>query len=303
MDRIKPEFPGSPAARARGRRLKAPQLTIAVPNKGRMRDPSFKLLEDIGIKARPNGDRQLIVPTSKPDVKLLLSRMSDIPLMVERGAANLGFTGKDCIAERGSKVDVLLDLDYGICKVAVAAPNRVKRPKSIATALPNITAKFCQENGWDTEIVRLDGALETAPKLRIAEAIVDQVETGITLAENKLRILKVIMETRMCMIGVKDFLRRDDLVEQTMTICVLAKGIMDARMRVMLRVNASTDDIRDLIANHLPAMKSPDVARLACGGYSLAAAVPKKGIEDLVLRLKALGGTDIVINEINMIVA
>jgi len=302
--RTKPEFPGSESARAAAKRvLKKRELVIAVPNKGRMQGPCFQLLEDVGIKAKPNGDRQLIVPTSEPGVKLLLSRMSDIPLMLERGAADIGFTGKDCVAERGSKVDTFLDLDFGVCKVALAAPRGVRKPESIATALPNITAGYCRKRGWNPEIVKLEGALESAPRLGIAQAIVDQVETGITLAENKLRVIDVIMESRMCIIGVNDSFRGSGLTEPVITITMLAQGRMDARMRMLLKVNAADAGVRDVLVNALPAMKSPNVTPLAGGGFSLEAAVPRKGYEALVVKLRKLGGTDIVVSDIKMLVA
>jgi ATP phosphoribosyltransferase len=283
------------------KRMRKNELTIALPNKGRIQPPSLQLLEDIGIRARVNGGRELEVPTSKPGVRVLFARAQDIPLFVERGAADLGMTGKDCIAERGSRVEQLLDLDFGACKVALAAPRGVKVPKTIATALPNMAAAYCAGRGWDTRIVQLGGALESAPRLGIAEAIVDQVETGATLRENRLRVLDVIMESRMCLIGNAGSAEAKAGAIRDMVM--LARGIMDARKRVLLKLNAAGAEARDRLARALPAMKSPDVTELACGGFSLLAAVPRKGLEELVVKLKGLGATDIVVSAIQMLVS
>jgi len=282
------------------KQLRKGELTIALPNKGRIQPPCLKLLEDVGIRARMNGGRELEVPTNKPGVKLLFARAQDIPLFVEMGAADLGMTGKDCVAERGAEVQQLLDLDFGACRVALAAPRGVKKPKSIATALPNISAAYCRKKGWDARIVQLGGALESAPRLGIADAIVDQVETGTTLKENQLRVLEVIMESRMCLIG--NAKSADTKAGAIGDLVLLARGIMDARTRVLLKLNAAGTDVRDRLAGALPAMKSPDVTQLACGGFSLLAAVPRKGLEELVVELKKLGATDIVVSTIQMLV-
>ena len=286
-------------------------MTIAVPNKGRVREPSFRLLEDIGIKADMNDERRLILPTSRPGVRVLLARSMDIPLYVVRGVADLGIAGEDAMAERGIRVGSppwpggpsvanLLPLDFGACKVALAAPRGVKTPKSIATALPRITAEYCRKTGINADIIVLQGALEVAPRLGIAEAIVDQVATGTTLRENGLRILDTIMETRICLIGNPDSLKTKKKETDRIALCV--QGVLEARKRVFLRVNAATDAVRDMVVKLLPAMKSPDVGLLASGGYTVAAAVPKRGLEDLVMELKSAGGSGIVVEALKLII-
>ena len=288
------------------------EVTIAVPNKGRVKEPSFRLLEDIGIKADMNDERRLIMPTSQPGVRILLARSMDIPLYVVRGAADLGIGGEDALAERGvisgsppwpggPSVVKLLPLDFGGCKVALAAPGGVKTPGSIATALPGITRAYCRKKGINPDIVVMQGALEAAPKLGMAEAIVDQVATGTTLRENGLRVLDVIMETRMYLIGNPVSVKgKAEAIDQ---IVLLAQGVLEARKRVFLRVNAATDAIRDALVKLLPAMKSPDVGLLASGGYTVAAAVPKRGLEDLVMELKSAGGSGILVEALKLIIS
>jgi ATP phosphoribosyltransferase len=275
-------------------------LVIAVPNKGRVKEPSFRLLEEVGIKANLADERRLILPTSRQGVSVLLVRSMDIPLMVERGVADIGIAGQDAIAERGSKVEELVPLDFGSCKVALAAPRNVRIPKAIATALPRITERYCKGKHLKADIVELQGALESAPLLGIADSIVDQVATGTTLRENKLRILDVIMETRIFLIGNRISMKQKSAQIDQIALCV--QGVLEAKKRMYLRLNAATDEIRDRIAGILPAMRSPDISDLVDGGYVLAAAVPKKGIEDLVVRLKAAGGSDIIVEQLKMII-
>lgn len=283
------------------------EVTIAVPNKGRVKEPSFQLLEDAGMKPVGGGDRKLSAPTSRPGVRLLLAGAMDIPLFVARGAADIGIAGDDAVAEcglytssckwvRDRDLAVLLELDFGACKVALAAPPRVREPESIATTMPNLASRYCR----NAKIIRLQGALETAPMFGIADAIVDQVDTGTTLRENGLRILKVLMESRMRLFANPESLKRKKPEIDRIKLCL--EAVIEARKRLMVRVNAATDLVRAALVKILPAMKSPDVSPLVGGGYALTAAVPKKGIEDLVVALKGSGGSDIVVTEPRLIV-
>ncbi len=281
-------------------------MTIAVPNKGRMREPLFRLLEDAGMKALGGDDRKLIVPTSRAGVRLLLARAMDIPLFVARGAADIGIAGDDAVAECGlcttpswgriRDLAVVMELDFGACKVALAAPPRIREPESIATTMPNLAERYCRS----AKIIRLQGALETAPFFRIAEAIVDQVDTGTTLRENGLRILKVLMESRVRLLANPASLKSRKPEIDRIELCL--RAVIEARKRLMVRVNAATDLIRDELVKILPALKNPDVSPIVGGGYALTAAVPEKGIEDLVVALKGNGGSGIVVTEPRLIV-
>lgn len=271
-----------------------------MPNKGRLKEPAFKLLEEVGIKPSNGNERKLLVPTSDPGVRILMARCMDIPLMVERRAADLGIAGQDIIAERRSKVRELLKLDFGSCTVALAAPEGIEKPKSIATALPNVTADFCKRKGLDAEIIELSGALESVPELGIAEAIVDQVVTGDTLAENRLRILDSIMQSSVYLIGNYQSLEMNEEECYRVELCV--KAVLEARNRLFLEVNAETAEIRDALIELLPAMKRPNLSDLTDGGYVVGAAVPRKGLMDLIVNLKAAGGTDIIVGPLKMVI-
>lgn len=277
-------------------------LTIAIPNKGRMKPPVLDLLKQIGYRVHGDNNRQLILPTERAGARVLLARAMDIPLMVERRAADIGITGQDTVAERDSAVEQVLELGFSKCKVVLAAPESVENPKSIATALPRITSAFCLREGLTADIITMQGALESAPGLGIAEAIVDQMESGTTLRENNLHVISVIMETQAVLIanGVALDERRAEIDE----IVLVTNGLMAANERVTIKVNAATLEIRDLLLGIIPAMKSPDLTPLADeGAVSLFAAVPRKGLEGLIVRVRKAGGTDIIVEEPKLIIA
>ncbi len=191
-------------------------------------------------------------------------------------------------------------MDFGACKVALAAMKQVTKPRSIATALPNITASYCKEKGLDAEIIELDGSLEFAPKLGLSEAIVDQVVSGDTLSENNLEILDVLMESQVFLVANKESLdlKKDEIYR----IVLSMKGVLESRKRLLLQVNAKNGEICNTLVEILPAMKSPNVSPIAEGGFSLAAAIPKSGLTDLVAQLKQAGGTDIVVCPLKMVI-
>lgn len=278
-------------------------LTIAIANKGRTQQPALRLLFEAGIEVRQDRERSLLVPTSRRDVRVLLARIMDIPLLVERRAADLGITGDDALAERGSRVNRLLPLDFGGCKIALAAPQSMTRRRvhSIATSLPNITRRFCRTAGLDADILRMDGALESAPRLGVADAIVDHVESGDTLRENHLRVLEVIMESSMCLVA--NCVSVHQKAPEIGGLVLMLQGIMDAKGRVVLKLNAPDPKTRDRLLVVIPAMKSPDVSPLAQpGAFSILAAVPRQGLEALIVKLRRLGGTDIFWQKLDGIV-
>ncbi len=129
-----------------------PALKIAVPNKGRLMEETLDLLRDVGLRIPRTTDRTLIANTNGGKYQVLFARAADIPEFVELGAADVGVTGLDLIEETGCKVEKLLDLKYGQCKLVVAAPEhsgissiaKVPAGAWVATALPNLTLKYLE---------------------------------------------------------------------------------------------------------------------------------------------------------------
>lgn len=182
-------------------------LSIAVPNKGRLKEPSTQLLRDAGL-AFEITDRALSVPVRNADVELLFVRTEDIPELVSDGVARLGITGIDLLAERGIELETLVELGYGHCALAVAVPEDSPVEKidelaglRVATAHPSLTAQFFAERAMEVTVVPLRGSVEVATKLGVAEAIVDLVSTGSTLKVNGLRRIATVFDSQAVLVA------------------------------------------------------------------------------------------------------
>jgi ATP phosphoribosyltransferase len=168
-------------------------LTLALP-KGRLLDPALDLLRELGVDSVDAESRRLIFTDEAHGLKLLLLKPADIPAYVTYGAADLGIVGKDILAEQAPDVYEPLDLGFGFCRLVVAEPRELWErddPSTwswvrVATKYPRMTEAYFSERGVQVEIVRLDGSIELAPLVGLAERIVDLVQSGETLRANGL---------------------------------------------------------------------------------------------------------------------
>lgn len=173
-------------------------LNIALP-KGRLGDAVYKRLASIGYECPLYFDnsRKLVIENEEAGVRYFLVKPSDVDIYVEHGAADVGVVGKDILLESGSDVYELLDLGLGKCRVAVAGPNDYIEDTAstlrVATKYVNITKRYYAALSRDIEIIKLNGSIELAPLLGLSDVIVDIVETGSTLRENNMRVLREIM--------------------------------------------------------------------------------------------------------------
>lgn len=165
-------------------------LTIAMP-KGRIFNDAVKLLSQAGFQLPPEFDdsRKLILDVPEENFRFILAKPMDVATYVEHGVADLGIAGKDVLLEEDRDVYELLDLKISACYLAVAGLPNTKMndiaPK-IATKYPKIAATYFREQGEQVEIIKLNGSIELAPLIGLADRIVDIVSTGRTLKENGL---------------------------------------------------------------------------------------------------------------------
>src|SRR5699024_8503416 len=176
-------------------------LRIAIQKSGRLTEKTIGLLKGIGLRF-DDYKHNLMVKCRNFDVELLLIRDDDIPEYVQDGVCDLGFVGANVTAETGASISVLRDLDYGTCRLALAARKNGNiqstadlHGKTIATSYPRLTQSFLDEKNIDAKIVTISGAVEIAPRLKIAAAICDLVSTGNTLKANGLEELDTILES------------------------------------------------------------------------------------------------------------
>jgi len=178
------------------------KIRIAIPNKGRIKQPTLDALDMAGITILEE-KRTYVSKTSDPRFEAIFARANDIPVYVHYGAVDLGITGHDLILEREADVLELVDLEFGKATLIVAVPesspiktvNDVRTLTRIATEYPNITRKYFERQGKQVEVLEVSGTTELAPKLGLAQIIVDITSTGETLRKNKLRIIGTILET------------------------------------------------------------------------------------------------------------
>lgn len=183
-------------------------LNVALP-KGRLGDKVYRLFKAAGYDcaAMEQDDRRLVLTDEKGDMSYLLVKPSDVAIYVEHGAADVGVVGKDVLLEGGSDVYELLDLGFGKCRMAEAAPVGFRedrqRPLRVATKYPAIARRFYAAQSREIEIIKLNGSIELAPLLGLSDVIVDIVETGTTLRENGLSVVSTIMDVSARLIAAR----------------------------------------------------------------------------------------------------
>ena len=190
-------------------------LNIALP-KGRLGETVYDLFERAGFDCPSikEKSRKLIFENEKTGVRFFWVKPSDVPIYVERGAADLGVAGKDIILEYSPDVYELLDLKLGKCRMAVAAKKDFHDDNTktlrVATKFPNIASEYYEKIGRDIDIIKLNGSIELAPILGLSDVIVDIVETGTTLRENDLEVKAEILPISARLIANKSSFRFAD---------------------------------------------------------------------------------------------
>lgn len=175
-------------------------LRIAL-TKGRLERDTVAMFERIGFDctAVHEKGRKLILPIGDNQFEVVLAKAADVITYVEHGVCDLGVVGKDTIIENGSSFYEVLDLGFGKCKFALAAPKGTDfysgyASKTIATKYPNVARSFFEGKGMDVKIIKIEGSVELAPLLGLSDAIIDIVETGSTLKENGLEVIEKVCD-------------------------------------------------------------------------------------------------------------
>ncbi len=163
--------------------------------KGRIEKKAIEILQKAGYDCDELLDkgRKLVFKIENADIEVVLAKAADVITYIEHGVCDVGIVGEDTIMEHGKWFHELLDLNFGKCKFALAGIKGKNfyegyTHKVIASKYPNVTKNFFKNKGLDVEIVKIEGSVELAPILNLADAIVDIVETGSTLRENGLDV-------------------------------------------------------------------------------------------------------------------
>ena len=283
------------------------RLRLAVPNKGRLVEPTVALLRDAGLVFEEH-ERSLVARVRNFDLDILFVRTNDVIEFVGDGVADLGITGEDLLAETGAELPRLRSLGYGQCRLAAAVPADSQLSSvddlaglRVATAHPNTARRFFERAGIAVDVVSISGAVEVAPRLGLAEAIVDLVSTGSTLVMNGLRPIADVLESQAILIANPT--ARIDRAPAIDAVDTMLSAVLAARDRKYLMMNAPSARLHELEAL-LPGLESPSVIPLAHEGMiAIHAVVGADDVWSLLPRLKAAGASGILVLPIEKIVA
>jgi len=283
------------------------RLRLAVPNKGRLVEPTLRLLHDAGLIFEEH-DRSLVARVSNYALDILFVRTNDVIEFVGDGVADLGVTGIDLLAETAAELPTVRALGYGRCRLAAAVPtdSAVRTIDElaglrVATAHPNTARRFFAERQIEVEVIPISGAVEVAPRLGLAEAIVDLVSTGSTLVMNGLRQVGDVLASEAILVAnpAAQVDRADDLA----AIDTMLSSVIAARGQRYVMMNAPGVKLAEL-TGILPGLNSPSVIPLAHGGMiAIHAVVEADAVWGLLPRLKAAGASGILVLPIEKIVA
>lgn len=274
-------------------------IKLAIP-KGRMYDGVSKLMSDAGIRIRTSS-RDYRPTLSLPgfDVKILKPRA--VIEMLNMGARDLGFAGEDWVREDDADLVELLDTGLDRVRLVAAVPERsdenelLNRENAIvASEYVNLTQRWIDAKGYSARLIRSYGATEVLPP-EDADCIIDNTATGATLEANNLRIIDELMVSTTRLYASKSAMENPVKREQIERYTLLIRSVLEARVRVMLELNVSNENLAGVI-EVLPCMRTPTVAPMHNDdGFAVKVAVPREQLTQVIPLIRERGGTDIIV--------
>lgn len=275
-------------------------MRIAVPNKGSLSEPAVAMLRESGYRVRRDA-KELVVTDTDNGVEFFYLRPRDVAVYVGQGQVDAGVTGRDLLLDSGSPAQEVMSLGFGRSTFRFAA-----RPgplggvgdlvgHRVATSYPGLVRAHLAEHGLDTEVVRLDGAVETAITLGVADVIADVVETGTTLRNQGLEVFgDPILRSEAVLITDPTSTEREaiDVLHRRLT------GVVTAREYVMLDYDCPASLV-DRAVELTPGLESPTVSALHDAGWNaVRAMVPRGRTNQIMDELYDLGARAILVTEI-----
>lgn len=274
-------------------------LRIAVQSKGRLYEDTMALLQEAGVKVG-SSKRTLLVQSFNFPLEVLFLRDDDIPQTVASGVADIGVVGENEFVERQEDAEVVKRLGFSKCRLSLAIPKSVDYPgtqwfdgKTIATSYPAILRQFMERTGVRMNMHVIQGSVEIAPGIGLADGIFDIVSSGSTLVSNNLREVEVVMQSEALLIGNKSLTPEKTAILQQLLFRIDAVKAAEDKKYVLM--NAPTGRVADIIGV-LPGIKSPTVMPLATDGWSsIHTVLDEKRFWEIIGQLKALGAEGILV--------
>jgi ATP phosphoribosyltransferase len=276
-------------------------LRIAVPNKGTLSAPAAAMLREAGYRQRTD-ERDLVCRDDDNDVEFFYLRPRDIATYVGSGELDLGITGRDLLIDAGAAAEEVLDLDFGGATFRFAAPPETLPDvgalggRRIATAYPGIVQQYLTERGIAADVISLDGAVENAVRLGVADVIADVVSTGATLRQAGLVTVgePILRSSALLIRGVGG--PNNGPVTQLVR---RLQGVLVARRYVMLAYDVRLDSLEKASAL-TPGIESPTVSPLQREGWvAVQAMVPRTDVHRVMDELYDLGARAILVTDIH----
>jgi ATP phosphoribosyltransferase len=271
-------------------------LRIGIPSKGRLAEMASELLIEAGLKFRRQ-ERSLFARVRDMPIEITFLRTDDIPVLCAEGAIDMGITGGDLLDETGVDLTTRLALGMGNWRLAICVleDSKIKRPADlancrIATSFPNVTQKYLDKHKVTAHVVQLTGSVEVMITLGIADAIVDLVETGSTLAANRLTVLDELGRYESVLVQ-NPATTRTQLADRFVR---RLEGIVIARSYSMLEYNVPETKLAEA-EKMTPGFESPTISKLEeAGWFAVRAMVKQTEVIEIMERLDALGATAIL---------
>ncbi|QCE42842.1 ATP phosphoribosyltransferase [Psychroserpens sp. NJDZ02] len=282
------------------------KLKIAVQKSGRLNEDSMRILKEVGI-AIDNGKDQLKASAKNFPLEIFYLRNGDIPQYLKDGVVDVAIIGENVLIEKGNGITISEKLGFSTCKVSVAVPKGVKynsvkdlEGKRIATSYPNTVNQFLEKNGVTANLHIINGSVEIAPNIGLADAIVDIVSSGSTLFKNGLKEAEVILKSE-AVLAVSPQIS-DDNQAILDKLQFRLQSVLKARQSRYVLLNAPNNKVDDII-NILPGMKSPTVLPLAQEGWSsIHSVINKNDFWEIIDELKLNGAEGILVCPIDNMV-
>ncbi|SNY99858.1 ATP phosphoribosyltransferase [Flagellimonas pacifica] len=282
------------------------RIRIAVQKSGRLNEDSLKILKDCGISI-DNGKDQLKATARNFPLEVFYLRNGDIPQYLRDGVVDIAIIGENVLVEKGSDIDTKEKLNFSKCRVCLAVPKGMKynsvkdlEGKRIATSYPNTVKGYLESKGVSADLHIINGSVEIAPNIGLADGICDIVSSGSTLFKNNLKEVEVILKSEAVLaISPQISEERIEILEK---LRFRIKSVLQARQNKYVLLNAPNNKLDEIISI-LPGMRSPTVLPLAEEGWSsVHTVINRDTFWEVIDELKQAGAEGILVCPIEKMV-
>lgn len=281
-------------------------IRLAVQKSGRLNEDSLRLIKDCGISI-DNGKDQLKAAARNFPMEVFFLRNGDIPQYLRDGVVDLAILGENLLAEKGTDLEVIEPLGFSKCRVSIAVPKGTAfkgvqdlEGKRIATSYPNTVKTFLKENKLKADLHIINGSVEIAPNIGLADAVCDIVSSGSTLFKNNLKEVVQIAKSQAVLVASPKISSDNRAILKTLQFRI--QSVLRAKTSKYILLNCPNDKI-EAISSLLPVLKSPTVLPLAQEGWSSLHSVINAGdFWEVIDQLKEEGAEGILVCPIEKMV-